>query len=548
MFRNIPTNGLINFAFSGLTPNYVITSLASRDFATDVHVEALYECAVLPQFGLTFERMLTMKNLIPFPASIQPSDGAFELSASSKIYISPDSQAMLHIGQFLAGYLRGASGFALPVSYLEGNLPEGAIHLTSESADSSLGEEGYTIEVTPQAVRIASPQPAGAFYGVQTLRQLLPPRIESEALQPGPWQIPTVTVRDWPRFAWRGAMLDVARHFFGVEEVKSYLDLLAAYKFNILHLHLTDDQGWRIEVKSWPNLTQYGGETAVDGDPGGFYTQADYAEIVDYARQRFITIVPEIDMPGHTNAALASYPELNCEGKAPQRYTGIEVGFSSLCAEKEITYQFVNDVLREVAALTPGPYIHIGGDEAHSTSKAEYKTFIERIEPVVAGLGKQMVGWEEIVQCDLSASALVQYWSNMEYARLAAEKGSRVILSPAPRTYLDMKYHDDTPLGLHWAGTIDVEKAYRWDPAAEVDGLDEQAIVGVEAPLWSETIRTMQDLEFMAFPRLLSIAEIGWSPGAGQEWQSYRQRLAAHGQRLRFKNVNFYADPKIAWR
>ncbi|MEJ2707886.1 MAG: beta-N-acetylhexosaminidase [Anaerolineales bacterium] len=488
-----------------------------------------------------------MKYLIPMPTSIQPAAGSFVLSASSQIFVSPDSEAMLQIGQRLAEYLCGASGFPLPIAPLEGALPEGAIHLTSESADSSLGDEGYTLEVTPQAVRIASPQPAGVFCGLQTLRQLLPAEIGSNAAQPGPWQIAAVSIRDTPRFAWRGAMLDVARHFFGVEEVKKYIDLLAAYKFNILHLHLTDDQGWRIEVKAWPNLTQYGGETAVGGDPGGFYTQADYAEIVKYARQRYITVVPEIDMPGHTNAALASYPELNCEGNAPKRYTGIEVGFSSLCIEKEITYQFVSDVLQEVATLTPGPYIHIGGDEAHSTSKAAYKTFIERVEAVVAGLGKQMVGWEEIAQWDLSPSTLVQYWKNMEYARLAAEKGSRVILSPAPRTYLDMKYHDDTTLGLNWAGTIDVEKAYDWDPVGEVDGLDEQATMGVEAPLWSETIRTMQDLEFMALPRLLSIAEVSWSPAATRDWESFRQRLAAHGQRLRHWKVNYYADPKIAW-
>jgi hexosaminidase len=488
-----------------------------------------------------------MKNLIPIPTFVQSAEGSFELSASSQIIVSPDSEAMLQIGQRLAEYLRGATGFPLPVAPLGGALPEGAIHLTSESADSSLGDEGYSLSVTTHAVRIASPQPAGVFYGLQTLRQLLPAEIERDTVQPGPWQMAAVSIRDTPRFAWRGAMLDVARHFFGVEEVKRYIDLLAAYKFNILHLHLTDDQGWRIEIKAWPNLTQYGGETAVGGDPGGFYTQADYAKIVKYARQRYITIVPEIDMPGHTNAALASYPELNCDGEAPERYTGIEVGFSSLCIEKEITYQFVSDVLLEVAALTPGPYIHIGGDEAHSTSKVEYKTFIERVEPVVAGLGKQMVGWEEIAQCDLSPSTLVQYWKNMEYARLAAEKGCRVILSPAPRTYLDMKYHDDSPLGLRWAGTIDVEKAYGWDPAAEVDGLDEQAMVGVEAPLWSETIRTMQDLEFMAFPRLLSIAEVCWSPAAERDWKAFRQRLAAHCQRLRHRNVNFYTDPKIDW-
>jgi hexosaminidase len=488
-----------------------------------------------------------MKDLIPLPAFILPAEGSFELNRASRILVSPDSEEMLRLGQFLAGHLHRATGFTLPVSFNEGLPSEGVLQLTTQGADPKLGLEGYALTVTPQGVQIVAPQPAGIFYGIQTLRQLLPPELEGSSVQDGPWLIEAVTIRDWPRFSWRGTMLDVARHFFGIAEVKGYIDLLAAYKLNVLHLHLTDDQGWRIEIRSWPNLTAFGGETAVNGDPGGFYTQAQYAEIVAYAQQRYITIVPEIDLPGHTNAALASYPELNCDGKAPERYTGMEVGFSSLCIEKDITYHFIDDVLHEVAALTPGPYVHIGGDEAHSTPDAVYKTFIERIEPMVTACGKQIVGWEEIAQCNISTSAVVQYWKDIEYAKMAAEKGNRLILSPAPKTYLDMKYHADTPLGQVWAGTIDVEKAYRWDPATEVKELDERAILGVEAPLWTETMRTMKDVEFMAFPRLLGIAEIAWSPASKQGWEAYCQRLAAHGRRLRCMAVNFYPDPKIPW-
>jgi len=205
--------------------------------------------------------------------------------------------------------------------------------------------------------------PAGLFYGVQTLRQLLPAAVEYSAAFPRPMRLPAARVVDAPRFAWRGAMLDVARHFIEAAEVKRFVDLMALYKLNRLHLHLSDDQGWRLEIRSRPNLTRHGGSTEVGGGPGGFYTQEQYADLVRYAQERFVTIVPEIDMPGHTNAALASYPELNCNGVAPALYTGTEVGFSALCVESEATYRWIDDVVREIAALTPGAYFHIGGEE-----------------------------------------------------------------------------------------------------------------------------------------------------------------------------------------
>ena len=226
--------------------------------------------------------------------------------------------------------------------------------LTTVGSDPALGEEGYELTIAPDGVTITAAGPAGLFYGVQTLRQLLPPQIEQATAQAGPWTLPAGTIRDTPRFEWRGAMLDVARHFFGVADVKRYIDLLAYYKLNRLHLHLSDDQGWRIAINSWPNLAEYGGSTQVGGGAGGYYTQAEYADIVAYAQQRYIMIIPEIDLPGHTNAALASYAELNCNDVAPPLYTGTEVGFSSLCADKAITYTFVDDVMRELAALTPG--------------------------------------------------------------------------------------------------------------------------------------------------------------------------------------------------
>jgi hexosaminidase len=359
--------------------------------------------------------------------------------------------------------------------------------------------------------------------------------------------LPAGQIRDWPRFTWRGAMLDVARHFFSVQDVESYIDLLSQYKINRLHLHLSDDQGWRIEIRSWPRLAEIGGSTQVGGGPGGYYTQAQYAELVEYARQRYITIVPEIDLPGHTNAALASYAELNCDGSAPPLYTGIEVGFSSLCVDKEITYQFLSDVIKELAALTPGDYLHIGGDEAAATSPADYIRFIERVQPIVQAAGKQMVGWEEITRANLGQAAIAQYW-NSSVAQITPQAGVPLIISPANRTYLDMKYVPATSLGLMWAGTVEVQDAYRWDPASVVAGVTEADILGVEAPLWSETLLTLTDIEYMAFPRLIGIAEIGWSPQQGRSWDEYRLRLGAQAARLEELDVTFYHSPQVPWQ
>jgi hexosaminidase len=382
------------------------------------------------------------------------------------------------------------------------------------------------------------------FYGTQTLRQLLPAAIEYDANIPrGVVTAPAGRIVDRPRYAWRGAMLDVARHFFSVDEVKRYIDLLSLYKFNRLHLHLSDDQGWRIEITSWPNLTKHGGSTEVGGGPGGFYTQRDYAEIVDYAADRFITIVPEIDMPGHTNAALASYPELNCDGVAPPLYTGIRVGFSTLCVDQDVTYQFVDDVVREIADLS-GPYFHIGGDEVQKLSPAQYAGFIERVERIVQRHGKEMIGWDEIAGATLSPSSIVQHWRPKIPESLAAVK--RLIMSPANRTYLDMKYHETTTLGLTWAGLVDVRAALEWDPERVITGVAPGAVLGVEAPLWSETLEHMRDAEFMAFPRLAAIAEVGWSP-APAEWKEFATRLGAQAPRWVALGVNFHRAPGIPW-
>ena len=488
-----------------------------------------------------------MDTVIPKPVAVTAAGGTFTITAATQISVAPATDAVRAIGDELAERLRPATGYALPVLATTDALPAGQIALTTVGADPALGAEGYELTIAPDGVTIAAAGLAGLFYGVQTLRQLLPPSIEQSTAQAGEWMLPTGTIRDHPRFEWRGAMLDVARHFFGVADVKRYIDLLAYYKLNRLHLHLSDDQGWRIWINAWPNLATHGGSTQVGGGAGGYYTQAEYADIVAYAQQRYVMIIPEIDLPGHTNATLASYAELNCTDVAPPLYTGTEVGFSSLCADKAITYTFVDDVIRELAALTPGPYLHIGGDEAAATNPDDYVRFIERFQAMVQSHGKRMIGWEEASRTTLLPTSVVQFWHNPLVGQ-AVRQGAKVIMSPASRTYLDMKYDVSSPLGLSWAGYIGMQTSYAWDPATFVADVSEDDILGVEAPIWSETLETMQDVEYMAFPRLLSCAEIGWSPMAGRDWEAYRQRLGAHGPRLTALGVNFYRAETIPWQ
>jgi hexosaminidase len=498
----------------------------------------------------------TTARVIPAPVSMQTVPGQpFTLARDTKIVVGSRSRDVDGVAAFLAGLARPSTGYPLPVVRGPGD-PGHAISLRL-AALPSLGTEGYRLDVTRDGVRLEAPTAAGLFHGVQTLRQLLPYRVESRGVQPGPWTVPGVHITDYPRFGWRGAMLDVSRHFFTVQETKRYIDEISMYKINVLHLHLSDDQGWRIAIKSRPRLATYGGSTEVGGGPGGYYTQAQYKDIVGYAAQHFITVVPEIDTPGHTNAALASYAELNCDGKAPPLYTGTDVGFSSLCVDKDITYTFLDDVIGELAKLTPGSYIHIGGDEAHSTPLADYVTFIDRVQPIVHAHGKNMIGWNEIAQANVrpGPATLAQNWSLADgtkpvddpLATAAVQKGVQLVTSPANHAYLDMQYDKNTPYGQNWAGYVNVQKSYQWDPATLFTGVTERNIRGVEAPIWSETLTNIHEVEYMAFPRLAGIAEIGWSPQHGRSWDEYRTRLAAQGPRWTAMGVNFYHSPEISW-
>jgi hexosaminidase len=491
---------------------------------------------------------LSKESLIPRPVSVTSSGGYFILKSDASVYINGESEELKKVGTYLADKLRPATGFRLEVKVTDKEPARGNIFLNLSGSAGKPDDEGYELYIAQNIVKLTSATPAGLFRGVQTIRQLLPARVEKGTPQEGPWKIATGSISDYPDYSYRGAMLDVARHFFSVDDVKRYIDLIAYYKLNALHLHLSDDQGWRIEIKSWPNLAIHGGSTEVGGGPGGYYTQEQYTELVKYAADRYIIIVPEIDMPGHINAALASYPELNCSGKATELYTGTEVGFSTLCTTKEVVYKFVEDVVRELAALTPGPYIHIGGDESHVTKKEDYIPFVKKAHDIVIAHGKRVMGWDEISLSELEPGTVAQYWSNMENAGRAVGQGAKILMSPAARTYIDMKYDSTTVLGLHWAGYVEVDSSYIWDPATLVAGIGKENILGVEAPLWTETITNMKELEYMVFPRLPGIAEIGWSPATIRSWEDYKIRLGNHGERFKAMDINFYPSRLVPWK
>lgn len=533
---------------------------------------SVFTAAILGLAGCTAdpdENGAAVTGVIPAPASFVLAAGdPFTLTADSRLVAQGDGAAA--VAAAFAAQARAATGFALPVVEGEGGASDIAFVVGPGEADGEV--EGYTLVSGSDGVRIGADSAAGLFWGTQSLRQLLPAEIgrSDDAAQPsGGWTVPAASVADQPRFAYRAATLDVARHFFAVDDVLDYLDRIALLKLNVLHLHLTDDQGWRIQVDAWPELTGIGASTSVGGDGGGFYTKADYVRIVDYAAERFITIVPEIDLPGHTNAALSAYPELNCDGVAPPPYEGVEVGFSSLCGSPEraeATDRFLAEVFGEVAAMTPGPWIHVGGDEPLSTTPDDYLDLVRRITAAAAATGKAVIGWHEMgASRELPSGTVGQYWDfvvprddTAELTRSFVDQGGRVILSPADVAYLDMQYPDDptSPLGnrpgQQWAdGPTSLGEAYGWDPTTVIPGVSEDEILGVAAPIWTETIATTVDLEFMAFPRLAAIAEIAWSPapagGGARDTEEFFGRVGRFGTLLDAIGVAYHRVPEVAW-
>jgi len=495
------------------------------------------------------------KNIVPAPVEATAATSEpFVLDASTTVAYPSGSSAAKDVADYVAALFRPATGFALQTTVgavgKAGSSSSG-IRLALTAPDARLGTEGYQLQVTNRQITISAPTSAGLFYGVQTLRQLLPTAIDGTVKRPyNAWPVPAGQVLDAARFGYRGAGLDVTRHFFTVAQVERYIDEISRYKIDYLHLHLSDDQGWRIAIDGWPKLTTVGAATQVGGGTGGFYTQDEYRRLVAYAQSRYVTLIPEIDVPGHVTAALASYPQLGCSGKPTQVFTGIDVGFSSLCATKPNTTTFLHDVFTQLAALTPGPYVAIGGDEAKATSTADYARVVTEAAADVRAAGKVPWGWQEITATPVGTPSVAGYWDIgpvQASVQRAAAAGTRLVLMPANHAYLDQKYSGATTLGLDWAGFVDVQDAYDWDPATYVPGVASTSVLGVEGDLWTETITSPADIDYMVFPRLPAIAELGWSAPATHDWAAFRLRLAAQAPRWKAAGIGFYASPEVPW-
>lgn len=488
---------------------------------------------------------LEAKYLIPKPLEVLSTNNGFALDEFTTIHTSTNTEGFEEVGRFLADKIKVKTHLDLQVNGNKKATNETIISINQSHSAELHNPEAYQIAITEDSIVLNAQTAAGAFRGIQTIRQIIPETSNDTLAENKIWVIPTGKIIDAPQFEYRGSMLDVARHFYSVKDVKKYIDVLSYYKYNVLHLHLSDDQGWRIEIKSWPKLTQIGGSSEVGGESGGFYTQEEYTEIVNYAAARHMTIVPEIDMPGHTNAASFSYPFLNGNGKSLELYEGTEVGFSTFDTKKDTVYAFINDVIREVASLSPGPYFHIGGDESHVTKKDDYIYFINRVEKIVHRYGKRMVGWDEVATADLDSTSISQWWNSKENVKKALAKNMKIILSPANKSYLDIKYDSLSKFGLSWAGYIPVDTAYNWNPESY---LPKESILGIEAPLWTETVSSIEELEYLAFPRAIGYSELGWTTEENRDWENYKVRLANQVPYLDRMNIKYYPSSLIEWK
>jgi hexosaminidase len=499
--------------------------------------------------------------LVPLPASVTPHPGAFVLGPSTRIVLAARAQVeAAEVGQYLADLFRRPAGLPLPVIEDENADSRDAIRLSLDPGISH--SESYRLLVSPAGINISARTSHGLFYGVQTLRQIAPGEVESPQISAGvSWRVPAVEIDDVPRFPYRGMHLDVGRHFFPVAFIKKYVDLLAAYKLNTFHWHLTDDQGWRIEIKKYPRLTEVGAwrrETETtpgqyDGQPyGGFYTQEQIRDVVSYAESRFVTVMPEIELPGHSTAALAAYPELACTPGPFEVATQWGVKEDVLCPSEK-SFTFLEDVLTEVLALFPSRYIHVGGDEVPATRWKESRVvqelmqregiktveevhgyFMRRISAFLAARGRQLVGWDEILEGGHLPEATVMCWRGQEGGVTAARQGLDVIMAPHQYTYFDHYQTAEVerePLAL--APALPLEKVYEFEPVPE--GLNPDAarrVLGAQGNLWTEWVRTSDHVEYMLLPRMLALAEVVWSPKQARSWHGFARRLAPHFARL----------------
>jgi hexosaminidase len=523
----------------------------------------------LPAAGLAEE--VSTPAIIPEPQKMELRGGGFQLTRSTRIYTDAASRG---VAEYLAGRLRPATAFPLTVERAKGKTSPNGIWLTINNVDTNLGPEGYTLEVSSNSVVIRAPAAAGLFYGAQTLRQLLPAEIfATKPVRDVAWTLPGVQIEDRPRFAWRGLMLDVSRHFFSKAEVEQLLDEMALLKLNTFHWHLVDDQGWRVEIKKYPQLTRSGAwrtgigfgldpkaSTAYgpDGRYGGFYTQADIREVVAYAQARFITIVPEIEMPGHSLAALKVFPELSCAGEGFDTNTTHRPRTGVYCAGREETFVFLQNVLAEIMDLFPGKYIHVGGDEVpmdnwrqcslcQARMKAEglanvyelQSYFIRRIEKFINGRDRVLIGWSDIRKGGLAPNAALMDWNGG--AAEAASAGHDVVMAPRDYCYFDYYQSQDHSTEPRAIGDfLPLAKVYAFEPIpAHLASQFQLHIIGAEGVVWTEYIPNLKQVEFMAFPRLIALAEVVWSPKAARDFDDFTRRLRGENRRFELAGVNY---------
>ncbi|AEI48246.1 glycoside hydrolase family 20 protein [Runella slithyformis] len=512
-------------------------------------------------------------NLIPFPAQFNGGEGAFTLNAQTKIVVGAKDVTLKPIAQSLATTLKTASTLMLPIVATMAPTAKNVIYIR-QNKSLGLGTEGYKLIVSADRVTLDAATPQGAFYGLQTILQLLPTAVFSPApVENVSWSMPVCQIQDKPRFVHRGLMLDVGRHFMPVSFIKKYIDLLAAHKMNVFHWHLTEDQGWRIEIKKYPKLTQVGSkrkETLVgqysenypqkfDGkENGGFYTQAEIKDVVKYAQSRYVTIIPEIEMPGHSSAALAAYPELGCEPSKNYQVATKWGVMNDVYCPTEKTFTFLQDVLTEVFALFPGKYIHIGGDEAPKEAwkqsafcqelikklnlKDEHELqsyFIKRIEKFVNSKGRAIIGWDEILEGGIAPNATVMSWRGTQGGIEAAKQKHNVIMTPNTYYYLDYYQANPAKEPLAIGGYLPIEKVYEYDPGAGFTAEEQKYILGIQGNVWTEYMPNSAQVEYMTFPRATAIAEVAWVPSGGKNFEDFATRLKEHLKRLDYLKVNY---------
>ncbi|MDR2682580.1 MAG: beta-N-acetylhexosaminidase [Dysgonamonadaceae bacterium] len=506
-------------------------------------------------FTGAYAQIKSKLNLVPVPAKVKTGTGQFTINSKTRIVLASNTEEMKNAVAVLNGLLSRAAGFQLEIT----ENPATANAIVCKLNASLPNREAYKLSVQKELITLEAQSAQGIFYGMQTLRQLLPSQIERPFLGNVAWTVPCLEIEDAPRFAYRGLMLDVVRHFHSKEFVMKFIDMLAYHKMNTFHWHLTDDQGWRIEIKKYPDLTKAGAfrNRTLEGQYtvpekrkwnntryGGYYTQEEIKEVLAYAQKRFVTVIPEIEMPGHAVAALTAYPQLSCTG-GPFEVEGLWGVFNDIYCPKEETFQFLENVLSEVAALFPSQYLHIGGDEApklrwkncaHCQAlikkeglKDEHELqsyFIKRIEKFVESKGKRIIGWDEILEGGLAPNATVMSWRGEAGGIDAAKQNHDVIMAPNSYVYLDYYQADPKTQPLSIGGYLPLWKVYSYNPMpAALTPEEAKHILGVQGNIWTEYIPATTQVEYMAFPRGAAIAETGWSPNEKKNYADFKERM-----------------------